>query len=141
MEATRSLTSGEGAQVVIEATGNHKSVVPALQAAVFRGRVVLLSGGRGEVESVNFYRDVNKRGLTIIGATNAARPAVDPSPGLWPIREDERLAVELIAGGRIQVDPMITHRFAWSDAAEAYGLVTRRQYDAVGILLEWNEDS
>jgi threonine dehydrogenase-like Zn-dependent dehydrogenase len=112
-------------------------VVTAFQAAGWCGRVVLLAGSRGETERVNFYRDVTKRGLTIIGATNAARPRVDRSPGYWPLEEDERLCLDLTAAGRIRVDPLITGRFPCDHAAEAYRLVVERRREAVGLLIDW----
>ncbi len=137
VEATRGLTDGDGARVVIEATGSPEPVVTAFQAAGWRGRVVLLAGSRGETEKVNFYRDVTKRALTIIGATNAGRPGVDRSPGYWTLEEDERLCLELMAAGRIRVAPLITGRYSYGQASEAYRLVVERRREAVGLVIEW----
>ena len=137
--ATQAFTGGEGAQVVIEATGEPEPIVPAFQAAAWCGRVVLLGSTRGETERVNFYQDVHKRGLTILGAHNAVRPKAERSAGFWPVEEDVRLVLELMAGGRLQVAPLLTTRLPAYDASEGYRLIMEKKRDALGILLDWRE--
>ena len=58
-------TSGDGAAVVIEATGTPQAILTAFGLARFGGRVILLGSTRGETEKVNFYADVHKKGLTV----------------------------------------------------------------------------
>jgi 2-desacetyl-2-hydroxyethyl bacteriochlorophyllide A dehydrogenase len=137
VEATRAMTEGDGARVVIEATGSPGPVVSAFQAAGWRGRVVLLGSTRGETERVNFYRDVHKRGLTIIGAHLYVAPSRDSSPGFWPLATEVRLGLDLLAAGRVHVQPLITTRFPYKQSADAFKLVTQQQRDALGILIDW----
>ena len=137
VETTRALTGGDGARVVIEATGSPEPIVSAFKAAGWCGRVVLLGSTRGETERVNFYRDVHKRGLTILGAHNSVRPRQDPSPGFWPLGADVRLSLDLLAAGRIDVKPLITTRVPYDRSAEVYRLVTEQQREALGILIDW----
>lgn len=137
VEATRGFTGGDGAQVVIEATGSPEPVVTAFQAAGWCGRVVLLASTRGETEKVNFYRDVHKRGLTILGAHNSVRPRQDASSGFWPLEADVKLGLALTDAGRIQVNPLMTTRVSCDQAAEAFRLVTKNRREALGILIDW----
>lgn len=139
VEATRDLTDGDGARVVIEATGAAEPVVAAFQAAGWCGRVVLLASSRGETERVNFYRDVHRRGLTVLGAHNSVRPRVDVSSGFWPLADDVKLGLALMAAGRIRVHPLITTRVPCDQAAEAFHLVTEQRREALGILIDWKE--
>ncbi len=137
VEAVRSITSEDGARAVIETTGAPDPVVTAFKAAGWHGRVVLLASTRGETERVNFYADVHRKALTILGAHNSARPAKDASPGFWPLGADLKLSLDLMAAGRLAIEPLITTRMSFEEAAQAYRFVTEQRRDALGILLEW----
>ena len=138
-EATQEQTGKDGADVVIEATGAPEPIVSAIQAAAWCRRVVLLASTRGETESLNFYRDVHKRGLTIIGAHNSVRPTSDQTPGFWPLSKDIGLSLTLMAAHRLQVAPLITTHLPGNEAAEAFRLVTEKRREALGIILDWRE--
>jgi 2-desacetyl-2-hydroxyethyl bacteriochlorophyllide A dehydrogenase len=128
---------GDGAAVVIEATGHPAAILTALDIARPLGRVVLLGSTRGETDHVNFYRDVHKKGLTLIGAHNNIRPQRESSPGFWSQVDDQRVALQLLARARLNVQPYITHRFAWSDAPAAYELLRSWTSSALGLILDW----
>ncbi len=130
-------TGGEGAAVVIEATGHPAAILTALACARPFGRVVLLGSTRGETDHVNFYRDVHKKGLTLIGAHNSVRPRRESSPGFWSEYDDQSVALKLLARGRLNVQPYITHRFAWPDAPVAYELLSSWTSSALGLILDW----
>jgi threonine dehydrogenase-like Zn-dependent dehydrogenase len=128
---------GEGAAVVIEATGHPAAILTAFACTRPFGRVVLLGSTRGETDHVNFYRDVHKKGLTLIGAHNSARPRHESSPGFWSQVDDQRVALQLLAHTRLHVQLYITHRFAWSDAPQAYELLRSWTTSALGLVLDW----
>ena len=128
---------GVGASVAIESTGNPAAVASAMQLAAERGRVVLLGSARGENERFNFYRDVHKRGLQLIGAHNDVRPQHDSSPGYWTRRRDMQTSLELLTRGRVAVDAMITHRFGWRDFESAYAQLARWDKTALGMVIQW----
>lgn len=127
-----------GPEVVIEATGSPAPILDALKFAGHMGRVVLLASTRGSAEQVNFYRDVHRRGITIIGAHNAIRPRQDDSPGLWTTRSDAAASVCLLAAGRLNVSPVITDRFDASDFQAAYGRMFKWDEGLVGCVLRWS---
>lgn len=133
------LCEAPGAAVVIEATGHPEAILTAFALAKPGGRVVLLGSTRGETEQVNFYRDVHKKGLTVIGAHNSARPLVESAPGWWIAQADQRVALKLLATGRLTVRPFLTERFAWADAPRAYELLKRWDTSTLGMLLDWRE--
>ncbi len=133
------ITDGKGLAVVIEATGHPAVVNTAFQLADWGGRVVLLASTRGETEHVNFYRDVHRKGLTVLGAHNSARPAHDSSPNFWTLRDDWELSLQLIAHGRVVVDPLITHRMPGIQAAEAYEMLMDWDQNLLGVVLNWED--
>lgn len=129
---------GEGAAVVIEATGFPDAIVTAFACAKNFGRVVLLGSTRGETDHVNFYRDVHRKGLTIIGAHDSARPRQESSHAFWTRHDDQAVTLALLARKRLNVQLYITHRFAWTDAPAAYEILRSWNKSALGILLDWN---
>ncbi|HXF64735.1 MAG TPA: zinc-binding alcohol dehydrogenase [Caldilineaceae bacterium] len=131
------LCDGEGAAVVVEATGHPDAILTALTLARPFGRVVLLGSTRGETDHVNFYRDVHKKGLTLIGAHDSARPRLESTHGWWTQHDDRRIALQLLARRRLQVEPLITDRFAWQDALMAYETLQSWSHTALGLLLDW----
>jgi threonine dehydrogenase-like Zn-dependent dehydrogenase len=133
------LCEDEGAAVVIEATGHPDAILTAFALARPGGRVVLLGSTRGETEQVNFYRDVHKKGLTIIGAHNMARPKVESYPGWWIAEDDQRVALKLLASGRLMVEPLITHRFGWQQAPQAYERLKAWDTNTLGMVLDWHQ--
>lgn len=137
--AVMAATGGEGAEVVIEATGTPPAILTAFELARFGGRVILLGSTRGETEKVNFYADVHKKGLTVVGAHDNTRPRHESAAGWWTQRDDQKVALELLARDRLAVEPLITHRYAWRDAASAYELLTQWDLTALGMVLDWRD--
>ncbi|MEE2657398.1 MAG: zinc-binding alcohol dehydrogenase [Candidatus Latescibacterota bacterium] len=129
---------GGGADVVIEATGAPQPIPTAFHLARRGGRVVLLASTRGETESVNFYREVHKKGLTLYGAHNSARPSADSQPSVWTWRRDAVAVLELMAHSRLDMTPLISHRFTATDATSAYALLADWDPSIVGVILDWS---
>lgn len=138
--ALRALCGGSDPDVVIEATGHPEAVPAAFDLARFGGRVVLLGSTRGETEAVNFYRDVHKKGLTVLGAHESARPRLDSAPGRWTHEADQETALRLLFHRRLRVDPLVTHRFAWRDAGAAFDRLIGWEPGMLGTLLDWQAE-
>ena len=132
-------THGDGPAVVIEATGHPDAITTALDVAGQYARMVLLASTRGETPSVNFYRDVHKKGLILYGAHNSIRPRQDSSPNFWTLEADSLLLLSLIAQKRFTVAPLISHRFLGKDAAKAYQLLMEWNPGLLGVVLKWND--
>jgi len=138
-EALRAHCNGDDPALVIDATGHPEAIPAAFDLARSGGRVLLLASTRGDTEAVNFYRDVHIKGLTVIGAHESTRPRLDSAPGWWTHQADENTALRLLAGGRLVVDPITTHRFAWHNAAAAYAMLARWEPEMMGTLLDWQD--
>ncbi len=127
----------DGFDVVIEATGVPEAIPPAFRLAKRLGHVVLLGSTRGETENVNFYRDVHKKGLTIIGAHDSIRPTEDDHSFYVSQRTDDETALRLLASGRIQTSPLISGVVSPEEAAEVYDRLTTRDEALMLVVFKW----
>ncbi|HUX22657.1 MAG TPA: zinc-binding alcohol dehydrogenase, partial [Spirochaetia bacterium] len=105
----RECIGGSLPTVVIEATGAAEAVPLALKLAGEHGRVVLLASTRGVSDGIDFYTDIHRKGLTVIGAHNFVRPREDSSPRFWTVRDDWQVVLSLISSRRLDVSPLISH--------------------------------
>ncbi len=105
----RALGGGDLPTVVIDATGNPRSMAGTFDLPAPGGRIVFVGLFQGDVtfNDPNFHR----RELTLLASRNAL-------PGTF------RDIIALIEAGRIDTTPWITHRFALAD--------TPREFPALG---------
>ena len=96
VEALNSLTQGQLADVVIDATGSNQSMGQALNYAAFAGRVVYVGITQQEI-AFPHAPVMHRRELTLMGSRNALPP-------------DFTRIIQLIEAGRIDTRPWITHR-------------------------------
>ena len=136
-DSAENISRRDGFDVVIDATGVPDAVPPAFQLAKRLGHVILLASTRGETSNVNFYRDIHKKGLTVIGAHDAIRPAVDDHLFYVSQRTDEATVLKLLAGGRVQTQPLISDIMPPEEAPRAYDRLTRRDEPLMLIAFEW----
>ena len=103
VERVRELTDGKGAEVVITATPAPVAVVQAVEMARQAGRI-LVFGGLPKDNSTPGV-DINTlhyHALRVIGNTTFAP-------------RHQRMALELMASGRLPADKLVTHRFPLAD--------------------------
>ncbi|MDP6173813.1 MAG: zinc-binding dehydrogenase [Rhodospirillales bacterium] len=122
--------------IVIEASGRPEAIPQAFELCARNGRVVLLGSTRGATESVDFYNLVHRKGLSVIGAHELTRPIYESGPGSWTSWDETGLILAMIAAGRLDLSPMMTHEFPADEAAEAFKVLGEGG-DAALVLLDW----
>ena len=122
---------------MIECTGFPEPIAGALQAAGKYGRVIILGSTRGETK-VNFYRDVHKKALKIIGAHASSVPEVDSHPGHWPSSEEARLFLSMIQRGMIDVDDIASEKRSYREYQEIYARILGWDADYRTTIIDWN---
>lgn len=121
-----------GANYVVEAVGSGPTIDLALKAAANHGRVVLLGSPRDRLE-LDPYFDIHRTGLRVIGAhasTVDAATREQDMPFLW----------SLLATGRINLEPLITHVLPYTEGQKAYEGLRDRKDEYLGVLLEYPGD-
>lgn len=136
---------GQGVDGVI-VTASTPSSDPITQAAHMcrkRGRIVLVGVTGLELNRSDFYEKELSFQVSCSygpGRYDAAyeEQGHDYPFGLvrWTEQRNFEAVLDMLADGRIDMRPLITHRFAFDDAPKAYDLLASREL-ALGILLEY----
>lgn len=105
-EALRALTDGRMAEVVVDATGSHRSMAAALEFCSFGGRLVYVGITQQQV-SFPHAPVMHRRELTILASRNA-------------LSRDFTRIIGLIETGQIDTRPWITHEFEFADVIKRF---------------------
>lgn len=57
----------------------------------------------------------------------------------WTEQRNMQSVLDLIASGKLNLEPLITHRFSIDDAAAAYELIEAGEQSAIGVVLKYPE--
>lgn len=116
---------GGGADVILEATGAELCI----QVGVFvaRPEARFVQAGMGQ-EFISF--PVTEALVKQLNWTGSIRY----STGVYPT------AIELVASGKVDVKRLITNRFKFSEAEQAFELVKKAQSDVIKVIIEGVQD-
>ena len=113
-------TQGKGVDFAIEAVGKKETYQQCLAIVKKRGKILAL-GNMANLIELELFRLVSRE-ISIIGCT-----------GFSPL-EVER-AIELMASGKIDVKPLITHTFPLEQAQVAFEFLDRNGHNAIKAIL------
>ncbi|WP_436933498.1 zinc-binding dehydrogenase [Halovenus marina] len=134
--AVREVAHGRLADVVFEVTGNPDAVTDELDVLRDQGRLVVLSSPRGET-TFDFHDHCNEPSYRIIGAHNQSHPSVATPENPWTQHRHAELFFDLVAGGELAVEHLVSHRVDVAGASEMYETLLADRSDAMGVLIEW----
>ncbi len=119
-EYVRQETGGLGVGAVFDSTGSEDAIIDGLKALQRGGTEVLLAG----------YHEPIKLPFSLISGDRMIRSLANN-----PYRTFQT-AVDLMASGRVDVKPMITHSFPLSQVNEAFDVVTHKvENEAVKVII------
>lgn len=144
------LTGGQGADAVIvcAATKSDKPVRHAVELSRLKGRVVAV----GDVGTNVPRRTLFEKEVSLLVSRSYGPGRYDRSYELhgldyplpyvrWTERRNMSSFAELLGRGDVNVEPLITHRYAIDDAEQAYEFVTgERNESAIAIVLDYPGD-
>ncbi|MQG21097.1 MAG: zinc-binding dehydrogenase [SAR202 cluster bacterium] len=122
----RSMTSGELADLVIEASGTPEGINLALELVKFGGNLLAFGITDEQVIPIN-YSSFTRREIKIIPSRSAA--STDPTQSIKEI-------VTLIEQGWIDLSWMITHQRNVSEVDEAYSMYANQTNDSLKIVMD-----
>lgn len=143
--AGMAFSRGQGVDAVI-ITASTKSNDPVTQAARMsrkRGRIVLVGVTGLELNRADFYeKELSFQVSCSYGPgrydPNYEEKGQDYPLGFvrWTEQRNFEAILDMMATGRLDVQPLITHRFAFEDAPQAYQVLSEDK-SALGILLQY----
>jgi threonine dehydrogenase-like Zn-dependent dehydrogenase len=136
LDEVKRRTSGVGADLAIEATGNPDVIPEEIRFLREQGRLLLLSSPRGAT-LFDFHDLCNRPSITIVGAHGFSQPPLATPEFPWTSKRNGDLFLDWIAAGRLSVRELITHRFSFQHATAAYALLAEGPAKSLGIILEW----
>jgi len=149
VSSAMAFSRGRGVDAVI-ITAATKSSEPVHQAALMsrkRGRIVLVGVTGLELSRADFY----EKELTFQVSCSYGPGRYDPNYEekgqdypigfvRWTEQRNFEAVLDMMADGRLNFEPLISHRFALEDAGAAYDLITGGE-PSLGILLDYPSDA
>ena len=132
----RELTGG-GVRAIVEVTGVMAALKQALGCVAREGRIALLGCTRVSDGSVDYYSEVHRPGIRLIGAHNMVRPLVESRPHCWTHHDDCRAILALMGAGRIQVAPVRSRIVDPRNATEIYDELCNDPKFPMGTVFDW----
>jgi 2-desacetyl-2-hydroxyethyl bacteriochlorophyllide A dehydrogenase len=136
-ERMKEISKGKMFDVVFEVTGNPKIIPGELEFLRERGRQIILSSPRGP-STLDFHDLVNAPSRVIIGAHNESHPEVSTTYNQWTKARDVEFFFDLLAAGEIKVSHLITHKYKWDKAKDAYEMLLKDRTKSLGVILHWS---
>ncbi len=133
------VTGGKGVRATVEVTGVSSAMCTALRCASRMGRIALLGCTRVSDSAVDYYSQVHKPGVRLIGAHNMVRPRVESYPHHWTHQDDCTAILSLLAAGRIEVAPIVSRVVSPTEAPEVYNELCDDPAFPIGTVFDWRE--
>jgi predicted dehydrogenase/threonine dehydrogenase-like Zn-dependent dehydrogenase len=132
--------------IIAAATKSNDPVTQAARLSRKRGRIILVGVTGLELNRADFY----EKELTFQVSCSYGPGRYDPEYEdkghdypfgyvRWTEQRNFETVLDMMAEGRLDVAPLITHRFAFEDAPQAYDLLSQDKEPYLGILLEYGQ--
>ena len=137
VDQVKAVTKGKGVRGIVEVTGVSAAMKQALECASWMGRISLLGCTRVSDCAVDYYRQVHRPGVKLIGAHNFVRPKVESYPHHWTHHDDCEAILDMISSGRVQVAPMVSRVVSPKDCTEIYNQLCDDPAFPMGTVFDW----
>ena len=124
--AVEQITDGRMADLVFEVVGHQTETINQCMDMVKRDGTILAFGVPDEPTYPFGFGDLFRKNIRLIGS-------VGPDA-----QNNFPLAMDMIAQGRIDVSPMITHRLPFTEAQRGFELSLYKKDEAIKIVLEYD---
>lgn len=131
------ITSGKGVDSVIEVTGNANALTQSLKCTARFGRVILLGCTR-KITEVDFYNDVHRPGIKIIGAHSGARPKSESHFGYWTEMDDCCVTLSYLSKRKLNFKDIINEVHSPEDANAVYKRLCENKLP-IGVVFDWSK--
>lgn len=134
------ITGGAMVDVAFDITGHPAVLAPTTELVRPLGRVVLLGDTPTPSRQPLGPRVVGES-VSILGVHASAAPAVPSLRDPWTLAAMTDLFFDLVAGGRMDVDALVSHRFVPQQAPDLYEALRADRSSFLGVLLDWSSSA
>ena len=147
--AVREFTAGYGVDsaIIVASAHDNGPIEQAAEITRERGRVVATGLIGLEIPRKPFYEKelelvVSRAwGPGLYDPNYEERDAYLPLPYVrWTAQRNMATFLELVAGGQVDVKSLITHRFPFDQALDAYNLILEGKEPYIGVILEYDAE-
>jgi threonine dehydrogenase-like Zn-dependent dehydrogenase len=132
--STVALFDDDGADVTYEASSTWPGIRRAMEVTRQDGTVVVVSRNTSDPDFNPVGNPFLEKRLRLV--TSYAFPAESDR---WSKARSFSLTLDLLAHGKLNLDPMLTHTFAWNDLPEVYRRLDEGDRSIVGTVVRWGE--
>lgn len=132
----KDLTGQSLADVAYDVTGNAAVLAPALSLVRKLGSFVLI-GDTGFPSGQCISDRLLVKGIRLVGAHDGLPPREASPQEPWSHRAMTELFLRYLERGDMSVRELVTHRFPFSRAPEAFSLLRERRSETMGVVLTW----
>ncbi|MGI8870139.1 MAG: zinc-binding dehydrogenase [Mycobacteriales bacterium] len=136
-QRVKALTSGRGADVSIEISGNYAALHEAVRATAWSSRVVASGFFQGPGTSLALGEEFHHNRISVVGSQiSGVSPALAHR---WDVLRLQRTVMDLAVQARIDLPALVSHVVPASAAADAFTLLDEHPDQAVQVLLDFRE--
>lgn len=139
--------AGVDAVLITASTANNTLVNQAADACRQRGRIILIGVTGLELDRAKFYNKEISFQVSCSYGPGRYDPSYEDNGNDYPIgfvrwteQRNFEAILDLLADKRLDMQSLITHRFAFDDALDAYGTLTGEK-SALGVLMRYSEQT
>ena len=137
VQKVKDVTKGKGVNGCVEVTGIAQAMNQALECASWMGRISLLGCTRVSDSTVDYYQQVHRPGVKLIGAHNFVRPKQESYPHHWTHHDDCNAIMDMIASKRIQVEPIVSRVESPLNAPQIFNELCDNKDFPIGTVFDW----
>ncbi|MGE9293515.1 MAG: zinc-dependent alcohol dehydrogenase, partial [Puniceicoccales bacterium] len=90
--------------------------------------------------AIDFYQQVHRPGVEIIGAHTGARPDLESRPHSWTWQDDARALMRFMADGRLPMDKIVSTLYRPADASVVYTNLAENHHNfPIGAVFDWRD--
>ncbi len=127
---------GDGADLVLEAASTWAAIEAGLRIARPEARVVVVARHTDQPAFSAVGYPYLAKNLSIRTSYGHLAPGTR-----WDRRRSQALTLDLLVRGRLNVGPIITHRFDWQELPDVYRRMDASAPEMIGVAIDWSGNS
>jgi 2-desacetyl-2-hydroxyethyl bacteriochlorophyllide A dehydrogenase len=132
----KTASSHRGVDAAIELSGHYAALNDAIRSACMGGTVVAAGFYPGGGAPLQLGEEWHHNRLTMVSSMGVWGCPHRDHPA-WNRGRIHETAVELLTGGQLRADGLITHRFPFDRADDAYRLIDQHPEDVIKVVLTY----